>query len=120
VFLKVPATPALADEVDGLGGAAREDDVLGRRRVDERAHRLAGAFVDLGRAAGERVRAAAMDIRVLVLVEERDPIDDTPGLLGRGRTTRRRRVRRALRAVPPGSRQAGRERARWLARVGDP
>jgi hypothetical protein len=36
-LLMLLAAPALRDQVDGLGGAADEDDLLGRGRVEEAA-----------------------------------------------------------------------------------
>jgi hypothetical protein len=36
-LLPIAAAPALGDEVDGLGGAADEDDLLRGRRVEEAA-----------------------------------------------------------------------------------
>ena len=41
----VGVAPGARDQVDALGGVAREDDLAHRPRVDERAHLLARAFV---------------------------------------------------------------------------
>ena len=79
----VAAAPGLRDEVDPLGCPADEHDLLGRRRVDELAHLVARRLVGVGRARGQRVRAA-MDVGVLVRVEGGEPVDDRLRLL-RGR-----------------------------------
>ena len=65
---EVVEPPGVGDEVERLGRAAREDDLARRRRVDERAHLLAGALVAGGRALGELVDAA-VHVRVRGLVE---------------------------------------------------
>mmetsp|Transcript_9977 Transcript_9977/g.21175 ORF Transcript_9977/g.21175 Transcript_9977/m.21175 type:complete len:443 (+) Transcript_9977:317-1645(+) len=51
-------------QVDRLGRAAREDDLLPRRRVDEGGHLVARAFVRRRRTHRERVRAA-VDVGVV-------------------------------------------------------
>ena len=79
----VRAAPALRDQVDGLGRAAHEDDLVCRRRVEERAHLVARSLVGVGRARGERVRGA-MDVGVLVRVEVREAVDHRLRLLRRG------------------------------------
>src|SRR5439155_15330576 len=53
-------------EVDRLGSAARVDDLLRRRSVDERAHLLARRFVAVGRLLGDLV-GRAMDVGVVSL-----------------------------------------------------
>ena len=75
--------PALRHQVDRLGRAADEDDLLGRRRVDEARDLLARALVGVGRARREFVRGA-VDVGVLVRVEVRQPVDHRLRLL-RGR-----------------------------------
>src|SRR5262245_888343 len=82
VLLHVTASPRLGDQIYALGRAAHEDDALGRGRVDEGAHLAACALVGIGRTRGERMRAA-VNVGVLVLVEERDAIDDALRLLRR-------------------------------------
>src|SRR5262249_52350132 len=80
----VAAPPALRDEVDPLGRAADEDDLLRRRGVDEPANALARGLERVGRLRRERVRGA-VDVRVFVLVEEGEAIDDRLRLLRRRR-----------------------------------
>ncbi len=70
----VPAAVALSHEVDGLGGAAHEDDVLGGGRVHEAARLLASCLVRVGRSCRECM-SGAVDVRVLVLVEVAEPLD---------------------------------------------
>ena len=48
---------AVGEQVDGFGGVAGPDDLVGRG-PDERGHLLAGALVDLGGLDGQGVRAA--------------------------------------------------------------
>src|SRR5205807_3287727 len=55
----------LGDEIDALGGAANEDDLAGRARIDETPHALPRALVRLGSRLTQRVHAA-MDIGVTV------------------------------------------------------
>ena len=74
--------PRIRNEVDRLGGAAREDDLPLRRSVDERSNRPPGSLVALGRALCQPVDAT-MDVRVLVLVESAHPIENLTGLLRR-------------------------------------
>ena len=72
--------PGLRDEIDGLGGAADEDDLLGLRRVDETPNRVAGLLIGVGGAGGQLV-GGAVDIGVLVGVEVGDSVDDRLRLL---------------------------------------
>ena len=60
--------PALGHQVDGLRGAAHEDDVLHGGGVEEAAHLLAGALVGV-RGAGGQVMGGPVDVGVLVPVE---------------------------------------------------
>src|SRR5262249_41750130 len=78
----VPPAVALRDQVDRLRRAAQEDDLAWGRGVQEAAHLLARGLVGIGGPPGERVRRA-VDVRVLVLVEMLQTIDDRLGLLGR-------------------------------------
>jgi hypothetical protein len=57
----------VGDEVDGLGGVAREDDLRGTG-TDERGDRRSGVLVGVGALLGELVRSA-VNSRVGVLVE---------------------------------------------------
>jgi hypothetical protein len=76
----VAAAPALRDEVDALGRAAHEDNLLGRRRVEEAADLVASALVGVGRARSEGMRRA-VHVGVLALVVIGDAIDDRLRLL---------------------------------------
>ena len=76
--------PALRDQIDGLGRAAHEHDLLRRRSVQEARAFFARCLVGVGRARGESVRGA-VNVRVLVLVEVREAIDDGARLLRGGR-----------------------------------
>ena len=76
--------PGVGDEVDRLGRAAGEDHLALGRRVDERGDRAPGALVALRGALCEPVDAA-MDVRVLVLVERAHPVEHLPRLLRRRR-----------------------------------
>ncbi|KAF1054063.1 MAG: hypothetical protein GAK34_00849 [Delftia tsuruhatensis] len=76
--------PALGHEVDGLGGAAHEDDLVHVGRVDEAAHALARALVGVG-GAGSEFMGRAVDVGVLVLVEMADALDHRARLVRGGR-----------------------------------
>ena len=65
--LDVLRAPGLRDEVDALGGAAREDDFVGAAGVDEFRGARAGGFEGGGGAVAQLVDAA-MDVGVVVLV----------------------------------------------------
>ena len=71
-------------EVDGLGGAAHEHDLLRRRRIDEARHLVAGSLVGIRRTGSQLVRRT-VDVGVFVLIEVRQAIDDRFRLLRRGR-----------------------------------
>ena len=80
--LDVAPAPGLGDEVDPLGRPANEDNFARRRSAEETADLVARAFVGVGGAGGERVRAA-MDVRILMRIECREPVDDRLRLLRR-------------------------------------
>ena len=64
------AAPGLGDQVDGLGGAAHEDDLARRARVDEAPHRLARALEGRRGLLAQRVHAAmhvGVQVRLVVL-----------------------------------------------------
>ena len=82
-FLEIGACPGVGDKIDGFGGAAGEDDAVGRGRVDEFGELLAGAFVLARGALGEGVDAA-MDVRVVALVIIVQRLDDDARLLRGG------------------------------------
>ena len=73
----------LGDEVDALGGAAREDYLIGAACPDEGAHGLACGFVHLGGLLREEVHAA-VDVGVGRIVFVHHRLDYLPGLLRRG------------------------------------
>ena len=71
------------DEVDALGGVAREDDLLDAWRIEEAAHRLARVLVAGGGGVGEEVQPA-MDVGVFHLVGVVDGVEHRARLLRRG------------------------------------
>ncbi len=74
----------VGDEIDPLGRAADENDLLRARPPEEPLHRGPGPFVGVGRAGGEGV-SPAMDVRIVGGVVVGDRLDHLPRLLGRGR-----------------------------------
>jgi hypothetical protein len=82
-LVDVLASPALGNQVDGLGGAADEHDLLGRRRVEEVRDLGASILVGVGGAGGKFV-GGAVDVGVLVLVEVFQAVDDGLRLLRGG------------------------------------
>jgi len=70
-------------EVDALGAAADEDDLVGAGRAEEVGHRAAGGLVGVGGPGGERV-GAAMDVGVVVGVEMGEGVDHNLRLLRGG------------------------------------
>src|SRR5437773_9896005 len=77
---EVVESPGVGDQVEGLGRAAREDDLARGGRVDEGSYLLARALEALGRPLGEQVDAA-MDVGVRGLVELALLIEHLPRLL---------------------------------------
>ncbi len=63
-------TPAVGDEVDGLGGVPHEDDLARIGGTEEAPHLLARLLIELGRARREAVDAA-MHIGVVAAVDTR-------------------------------------------------
>src|SRR3974390_144126 len=59
------AAEGVGNQVDPLGGVAREDDLLGTRGIEEGPHLLARVFVGLGRLVGEEMQAS-MHVGVLL------------------------------------------------------
>ena len=81
--LHIAPAPALRDEVDPLGRAAHEHDLFRRSGVEEAPHLVARRLVGVGRAGGQRMRAA-VHVGVLVRVEGGEAVDHGLRLL-RGR-----------------------------------
>src|SRR5690606_32375898 len=75
--------PAVGDEVDALGGAGGEDDLLGVGCAEEAGDDAAHRLVFLGGDVREIVQAA-VDIGVFVLVGPRHRLDHHARLLRRG------------------------------------
>ncbi len=78
----IAAAPGLGDEIDALGRAAHEDDVLDRRRLQEAANFFARGFIGVGRARRQRM-GGAVDVGILIFVEMRQTVDDRLRLLRR-------------------------------------
>lgn len=72
------------DEIDRFGRAAREDDLFIRSSTEETRYFRARAFVGVGRASGKLVRRP-VNVRIFVLIEIFEPLDDRFGLLSRRR-----------------------------------
>ena len=81
---EVVEAPGVRDEVDRLGRAPGEDHLALGRRVEQPGDGATRPLEALGRALGEPVDAA-MDVRVLVLVERAHPVEDLTRLLRRRR-----------------------------------
>ena len=79
--MDVLAPPATGNQIDALGRAPDEDDVVGRSGPEVAGHGVAGLFVGIGGPGGQVV-GGPVDIRVLVLVEVGEAVDDRPRLLG--------------------------------------
>ena len=73
----------LRHEVDTLGGAAYEDDLLAGSGIDEALHLLAGLLVGISSTSGQRV-GTAMDVAIIVLIIVADLVDDLNRLLRGG------------------------------------
>ena len=82
--LEIGRPPAAGHEIEGRGGAGREDDLAGLARVEEALHPGAGALIALRRPLGQAMHPA-VDIGVVLLDEAGYGIDDGAGLLGAGR-----------------------------------
>ncbi|SLE02389.1 Uncharacterised protein [Mycobacteroides abscessus subsp. massiliense] len=80
---QVLAAPGIGHQIDGLGGAAHEDDVLVGFGAQELAGRPACVLVRVGGAC-RQLMCGAVDVRVLVLVEVHQPVDHGLGLLRGG------------------------------------
>ena len=81
---QVVEPPGVGDEIQRLGGLAREDHLALRGRVHERRHLRASTLVRVRRALGEPVDAA-MHVRVGVRVELDHGVEHLARLLRRGR-----------------------------------
>jgi hypothetical protein len=78
------AAKRIGDEVDRLGGVARENDFLVPGGIEERAHLFARALIGLGRGIGEVVQAA-MHIGIFGGVGALDAVEHGARLLRRSR-----------------------------------
>ncbi len=83
ILADVLSAPALRDEVDGLGCATDEYDLVRGRRAKKAAHLFAGVLIRVGGAGGQLMRAA-MNVRVFEAVEMHEPVDDGLRLLRGG------------------------------------
>jgi hypothetical protein len=72
------------DQIDGLGAAAREHDLLGTARIQEARERMAHGLVGLCRLVCERMQPA-MHIGIGPAHGRAHGLDHDPGLLGGGR-----------------------------------
>ncbi len=82
--LQVLAAPRVRHQVDRLGGAAHEHDVLRRWRPDEFGNGVASLLVGVGGPCRQFVRGT-VDVGVLVRVERHQPVDHHLRLLSGGR-----------------------------------
>jgi hypothetical protein len=82
-FPHITAAPGLGHEIDGFSRAARENNVVEGSRAKEAADFFTCCLIGVGRARSKRM-GATVDIRVLILIVQREPVDDRLGLL-RGR-----------------------------------
>ena len=73
--LQVRRTPAVGDQVDRLGGAARPDHLAAARAVQKSGQRIAGGLEAPRGTIGERVRPA-MHIGMLAAVVVRYGVDN--------------------------------------------
>jgi hypothetical protein len=74
---------ALRYQVNGFGGAFREDDFVRVFGVDKLLNRLAGIFIGSGGLVAQVVHCP-VDIAVLFFIIGNQPVDHLPGLLGGG------------------------------------
>jgi len=81
---QVGAAPRSGDEVDALGGVAREDYLAVGARVDERADLLTRTLVGIRRSLAEGVNAAVY-VGVIMRVVGGHGVDDLARLLAAGR-----------------------------------
>ena len=81
-FPEPRADEAVRNEVDGLGGAAREDDLAFVRGAQKAPDGLPGSLVGRRRALAQGVHAA-VDVGVVLLVVVAEGVDDRARLLAR-------------------------------------
>lgn len=81
---QVSAAPSVCDEVDGLGGASSEDDLVGGLSVEKTGDLCARIFVSFGGSSAQFVESS-VDVGVVVFVVVNDRLDDGSRLLGGGR-----------------------------------
>ena len=82
VLLNISPTPALRYKIDGFGCSADKDDFAGGSSIEEAARLLACRLVSVRSARGQLMRGA-MHIRVFVLVEITDSVNNRLRLLRR-------------------------------------
>ncbi len=80
VFVEIGVGPGARDEVDGLGGVARVDDLAHAARIDEARDALARALIRGSSLLAQRIRAA-MDVGVRRAREGVHGVEDLPRLL---------------------------------------
>jgi len=74
------SAPRLRHQIDALGCAACEDDLVRTRRADILCDALPRAFISFGRTSTQCVKSA-MNIRIVVFVEISQRLDDGARLL---------------------------------------
>ena len=77
------AAVALGDQIDGLGRAAHEHDLVARAGVDEGHQPVARPLVERGRLLAQRMHAA-VDVGVMVALVVVDGVDHGQRPLGGG------------------------------------
>src|SRR5271157_4773876 len=80
VLLNVAASPTLGDKVDGLGRSANEDDLADRAGIEESTRLFARRLIGIGGTRCQFV-GGAMHVRVFVLIEVAEAIDNALRLL---------------------------------------
>ena len=80
---KVVRAPCGGNEVDGLGGATSENDVLARGGIEETSHAVACVLIGGGGTVAELVDAA-VDVGIVVLIIFRNCLQYGAWFLSRG------------------------------------
>src|SRR5262245_42243470 len=79
-FAKEFFAPRLRHEIDALCRATREDDFVRTRRTNVLRNALPSVFISFGGTAAQRMQST-MNIRIVMLVEIPQCLDDGPRLL---------------------------------------